>query len=482
MEDPAVARRLGLIDTVIKLVKLLQPEPEAALWDLRDVICAAFGDDGRAVGAAFREAGGIGQLVNMLVWWNRLTPYTRTANGKSIPKAQVPKMRALRQLLLEVLGNLCSDAVDTDSLVTKRTLLEAGGSGPLLDCLHDKDVNVVRSAIANLQNLAHDPAWCQVLASTQRHLEQLLKHKDAAIVRYAAGTLRNMQVSSEYAGLPSPKVSLKALQTIGLRQRDAFVQMFRQKRAIKVISTAAKRYKGSRTFRQRKLEAKRAALEKALESQVAAEAKAEAKAAKAKAKAYLRSRRNLPEEEIESMATSMVEAQAEAKAEEAEAKELRLRHMELIRRLEEEAEAEAKAKADEEAKANAEAEAKAKAEAMAKAVAAEKAEAEAKEASNKEASGPIFAELADFLRSPGVSSPDVYDILVADDVKSVSDLALLSEADLAELGLRLGPRKRIRAALASSPPLPISLALPTLAAKGAAAELESERRSCCHAR
>ena len=47
-------RALGLLDAVIQLVRLVDSDPEPALWDLRDIIGAAFGDDGRVVGAAFR--------------------------------------------------------------------------------------------------------------------------------------------------------------------------------------------------------------------------------------------------------------------------------------------------------------------------------------------------------------------------------------------------------------------------------------------
>ena len=352
-------RALGLLDAVIHLVRLVDSDPEPALWDLRDVIGAAFGDDGRIVGAAFREAGGVGKLVKLLVRWNRLGP----------SESHLPHIWALRQLALEVLGNLSSDAVDADSLVTKRALLDAGGDFPLLACLQVSDVNVVRLAVATMQNLAQDPAWCQVLgaAHVYRTLEELVAHSDAIIVRYASGTLRNMQLASELAGLPPPKLSQAALRTLEQRQRDAAVEAFRMKRAKRVIKAGLKRYKGSKSHRKRQLEAKRAALEAALESQTKIEAAAEAKQKAKKEAKNSSSRSPLP--------TTSPRARS---------------------------------------------------------------------------AGEAAKQLADFLRSPEVDAADAYDLLIAEDVKSVNDLALLSEADLAELGLRLGVRKRIRAALVAA--------------------------------
>ena len=99
-------RALGLLDAVIHLVRLVDSDPEPALWDLRDVIGAAFGDDGRIVGAAFREAGGVGKLVNLLVIWNRLGKY----------ESHLHHIWALPQLALEVIGNLSSNSVDEQSL------------------------------------------------------------------------------------------------------------------------------------------------------------------------------------------------------------------------------------------------------------------------------------------------------------------------------------------------------------------------------
>ena len=51
--------------------------------------------------------------------------------------------------------------------------------------------------------------------------------------------------------------------------------------------------------------------------------------------------------------------------------------------------------------------------------------------------------LLTFLNEPDVNAADAYDALREEGVETVGDLALLNEQDLASLGVRLGPRKRI---------------------------------------
>ena len=264
-----------VVDEITELVGLLEGEPEVALYDIHDIVSAAFGDDGKAVGKAFRDGGGVGKLVKLLQWWNMLAP----------SESHLPEIWEMRQLALLCLGNLCSDAVDADSWATKRALLEAGGEGPLLACLQVEDVGVVRLATATVQNLGQDPAWCHTLVAmgTNAVLEELLGHDDASVVRYASGTLRNMQVASESVGLPPPMLSTASIAQIEERKRETALDVLRKKRATRTIAAAV----SARARRKKalKLQARLSLLmemekQQQAEKQRAAAEKADAAAAK----------------------------------------------------------------------------------------------------------------------------------------------------------------------------------------------------------
>ena len=167
-------------------------------------------------GRAFRRHGGTQKLVSALGWWNMLAP----------SETHLPEVAELRQMALELLANLSSDAVDATSSETKRDLLECGGDLPLMACLKSTDDLVVKLACGALQNLCQDVAWCEVILENKAHtdLERLLGHMDDSTVKYASGALRNMQVALRAAGLPVPNLSSQAEESVALRKKLAAVR------------------------------------------------------------------------------------------------------------------------------------------------------------------------------------------------------------------------------------------------------------------
>ena len=83
-----------------------QEEREEALTALADQVDGAFGDAGVELGQQVRSNGGI-----PLLSWLLADP---------APEVQ--------QTSLMILGNLCSDSVDTNSCLTKQLLLTSGGA------------------------------------------------------------------------------------------------------------------------------------------------------------------------------------------------------------------------------------------------------------------------------------------------------------------------------------------------------------------
>ena len=84
-------------------------------------VCDAYGDEGAALGALVREEGGVEMLLRL---W-----------GDSSAEVQ--------EMALLALGNLCSDAVDPDSYLTKAILLSAGAvEQTLLCCLQSEELGI----------------------------------------------------------------------------------------------------------------------------------------------------------------------------------------------------------------------------------------------------------------------------------------------------------------------------------------------------
>ena len=148
---------------------------EESLALLAEAVSRSFGADGEALGQLVRDTGGVAQL------------------GFALADANT----SIRQQGLLVLGNLCSNSVDSKSALTKQTLLTLGAERALFANLASDDVQTLVLTCATLQNLCDMPAWSEALASygLLPRLAQLVVHEDAMVVRYASGTLRNVQVT-----------------------------------------------------------------------------------------------------------------------------------------------------------------------------------------------------------------------------------------------------------------------------------------------
>ena len=144
----------------------------------------------------------------------------------------------VQQRALLVLGNLCSDAADPQSYLTKAELLHAGGCMPMSLSIQSDDASVLIYACGCLQNLCHSDEWSRALAAqdgVQQRLAELAGHADERVVRYAAGALKNMLSHLESAG-GDDGLSAVAKAAIAKRGEDALVSALRQKRAMAILT------------------------------------------------------------------------------------------------------------------------------------------------------------------------------------------------------------------------------------------------------
>lgn len=116
------------------------PNRDEALGMLADLVSASFGENGRLLGEAMRETGGLITLSWML------------------SDADLQRL----QIALFLLANLASDAVDPDSEKTKNMLLQCGTEYRLIPCMNHEDIEVVTYTLAFVQNLCHDFEWTKV--------------------------------------------------------------------------------------------------------------------------------------------------------------------------------------------------------------------------------------------------------------------------------------------------------------------------------
>eukprot|EP00966_Prymnesium_polylepis_P142245 3284639-Prymnesium_polylepis.1 len=96
------------------------------------------------------------------------------------------------QQVLLLLGNLCSDAVDSESYLTKTTLLSLGAERFLFKHLDSPDDYTVLFTAGVLQNVCHDPEWSRRVINNGLvpKLESMLHHPSPDVVRTAAATPR----------------------------------------------------------------------------------------------------------------------------------------------------------------------------------------------------------------------------------------------------------------------------------------------------
>ena len=126
--------------TIPEILGLIRSKEQAdrldGLAELSDVIDASYGNDGAAVGASVREVGGI-PLLGWLI---------------------VDPSPLVQQEALLILGNLCSDACDPNSALTKRLLLECGAHRAIIMVIKSEDPDVLLYACGTLQKSINQSA------------------------------------------------------------------------------------------------------------------------------------------------------------------------------------------------------------------------------------------------------------------------------------------------------------------------------------
>ena len=198
------------------------PNRDETLTLLCDLVASSYGEDGDALGATVREAGGLLTLSWLL----------------AEPEPEVQKQT------LFLIANLASDAVDPRSYLSKRLLRQCGCEYRLLPCLDGDDAEVVTYACAALQNLCHDPEWSQVLLDegVVSRLEELVNDPNDLVQRYAAGALKNLMAALAEAGFDAttaaPIVSDDALLKVQERAKWAAVQRISERSASRLIQRA----------------------------------------------------------------------------------------------------------------------------------------------------------------------------------------------------------------------------------------------------
>ena len=211
--------RMPEVPTVPHLVALLRStddaEREDALASLAEMVDGAYGEDGKELGLAVRANGGIALLTWLL----------------ADPSPEV------QQMSLMILGNLCSDSVDSDSRATKSLLLQSGGARAILSCVHTEDPAVLLFACGALQNLCYEHEWAELAISHDVHkrLEALaVSHEDTMVVRYASGALQNI---SRVLRLPED-LSAMAVEAIQERSMEHRREEWQYQRASARIAKA----------------------------------------------------------------------------------------------------------------------------------------------------------------------------------------------------------------------------------------------------
>ena len=200
----------ALPDLLLALRSTDESQRHTAIFMLSELLNFAYDEDGRLLGDAMRKDG-LSSLVLMLADPNSPLEIT--------------------QQVLLLLGNLCSDAVDSESALTKRALLALGAERFLFHCLDSSDQYVLLFTCGVLQNVCHDEEWARrtIAAGIDRRLEALLHSEDETLVRYCAGALKNISVTT------NSKYSSEAEGAIAVRGWMAAMQSFRHRWAIKRI-------------------------------------------------------------------------------------------------------------------------------------------------------------------------------------------------------------------------------------------------------
>jgi len=210
------------VGEVLSLLKSVdEADREEAIAILSDMVDTAYGEDGARLGEAVREGGGVEVLARLLS----------------------DRDEVVQQAALGLIGNLCSDAVDANSVATKRALLPYARS--VLSCVYTSDVATLCLACGALQNLTAERGWAEVAVSHDVHLrlEQLVvSHRDSEpeghIVRYSSGALRNITASGALDLRGKTTLSPLAVEAISARATRHRIESLEQQRARAVLAKA----------------------------------------------------------------------------------------------------------------------------------------------------------------------------------------------------------------------------------------------------
>lgn len=169
---------------------------EDALFMLSETVSDSYGQDGARLGSLLRERGWLPHLMRVL------EDSTATVT--------------MRQHTLLVLSNLCCDAFDIASSLSKRLLLAYSFDGIIFEYLHAADELTLTYACALIQNLTNDTEWSARVFSrgAQRQLAKLCESPMERVVQYAAGALKNVSMNTA-AALPTA-----ALQAVTARTTE----------------------------------------------------------------------------------------------------------------------------------------------------------------------------------------------------------------------------------------------------------------------
>ena len=212
------------LESVGMLMGMIGGEDEEARDEALAIMCElvgnCYGEDGMAVGQTVREAGGPAKISWLL---------------------ESSSLELQRQALF-LCSNLASDAVDPMSRETKLALLQCGTEYRLLPCLNSEDEGVLIYTCATVQNLCHELAWSRTMIrhGVQKRLEQLCEHESELVVRYSAGALKNIMAT--LATEERAVMSRNATQAVKMRTNEVAMELFTDRRAVRLLQTAARRF------------------------------------------------------------------------------------------------------------------------------------------------------------------------------------------------------------------------------------------------
>ena len=194
-------------------------EREVSIGLLAELVASAYGKDGVVLGEIVRDTGGLELLSQLL---SDVSEQTRLGT-------------------LQVLVNLCSDAVDPNSAKTKRGLLEHGAGVPMLEFTKSEDPDAQMLACAALQNMVSEPGWARLVVEQgyTDHLERLADADNPMVVRYASGALKNVIVTLRNAG-DDFSASQDSLDAVARRTLQTKLEVFAYNRAARLLAKAVR--------------------------------------------------------------------------------------------------------------------------------------------------------------------------------------------------------------------------------------------------